>query len=56
MEFTAEAIISLIGSLGFPIFMASWLVIKQDKTLEELTNAITALQKSIEILLKERDK
>jgi len=38
-----EQIISLVGSLGFPIAITLFLLIERGKTLKELTTAITEL-------------
>ena len=38
-----QAIISLIGSLGFPIVITLFLLIKNDKTIKELTTVIQDL-------------
>lgn len=35
-----EQLFSLVGSLGFPIVVAGYLMIKMDKTLQALTQTI----------------
>ena len=47
-----NTIISLVGSLGFPIAVTVYLLIERGKTLKELTKAITDLT----VLIKERVK
>lgn len=36
-------IISLIGQTGFPIAVAAYLLVKFDKTIKELSNAVNTL-------------
>jgi hypothetical protein len=38
-----EQIISLIGSLGFPIAVCIYLLVERGKTMKELTRAINEL-------------
>lgn len=47
-----EQLISLIGSLGFPIAITIFLLVERGKTLKELTSAITKLTILIEKKLK----
>ena len=43
-----DLISKLIGNLGFPIFVAVWLLIRTDKLLKNLTRAIDALKDVVE--------
>lgn len=45
MELTV--IQQLISSLGFPIFVAIWLLIKSSKDMEKMTKALISLEKAI---------
>lgn len=40
-------IIELIGNLGFPIFVAVWLLWKSHKDTETITNSVNKLENSI---------
>lgn len=42
-----EDIISLVGDLGFPIFVAGYLLLRTDKLMRELLSAIKALTQEI---------
>lgn len=52
---TPEQIMALatdfIASLGFPIFVAVYLLIYQKRTLEKLTDAINHLSEMVEVLI-----
>ena len=45
MELTV--IQQLISSLGFPIFVAIWLLIKSSQDMEKMTKALISLEKAI---------
>lgn len=47
-----DEIISLIGSLGFPIAVTVYLLIERGKTLKELTRAINELSIIIKAKLR----
>lgn len=42
-------IVQLISSVGFPIAITTYYVVKNEKTLKELTNAITQLKTFLEL-------
>ena len=46
----ADLAIKLVSSLGFPIFVAIWLLLRTDKLLERNTDAIGKLTDAIERL------
>lgn len=52
----AQAITSLIGNLGFPIFVAVWMLYKSSKDSEEMRSAITELKEAITVLTEKIDK
>ncbi len=41
----AQTVTELISSVGFPIFVACWLLFRSDKILTNLTEAINELAK-----------
>lgn len=45
--------VSLIGSLGFPIVVAMYLIIKMDKTLQSLSKTITDFSQTNREVLNE---
>lgn len=47
---TIEQISQLIGQLGFPIFVAAWMLIKQNKDTENMATILTQLQTAIDHL------
>jgi hypothetical protein len=48
---------SLVGSLGFPVFVAGFMLLKQSKDMEAMTAILTKLQTTIEQLaVKSNDK
>lgn len=47
---TVEQISQLIGQLGFPIFVAGFMLVKQSKDTQTMTNILTKLQATIESL------
>lgn len=58
----AQQLITVIGSLGFPIAMCIFLMVKFDKTLENLNDRILSLSVRLDTLIdaaldnKEDDK
>lgn len=40
-----EACIELIKQLGFPVFVAGWFMLRLEKRLEALTDAVTGREK-----------
>jgi uroporphyrinogen-III decarboxylase len=54
---TVEQITTLIGQLGFPIFVAGYMLIKQSKDTENMISILSKLQSTIETLANkiERD-
>lgn len=58
----AQQLISIIGSLGFPVAMCIFLIVKFDKTLENLNDRILSLSVRLDTLIdaaldkKEDDK
>ena len=40
---TVDLAIKLVGNLGFPIFVAVWLLMRSDRLLRELHDAIVEL-------------
>jgi uroporphyrinogen-III decarboxylase len=53
-EMTMNDITSLIGQLGFPIFVAGYMLIKQSKDTENMINILTKLESAIEALVNEK--
>lgn len=51
---TMNDITSLIGQLGFPIFVAGYMLIKQSKDTENMINILTKLESAIEALVNEK--
>lgn len=47
---TIEQISQLIGQLGFPIFVAGYMLIKQNKDTENMSKILSQLQTAIEHL------
>jgi hypothetical protein len=43
---------SLIAQVGFPIFVAVWLLVRSDKIIADLTEAIRDLKSCVESLKK----
>ena len=53
---SAEEITNLISQVGFPIFVAGFMLIKQSKDTENMTTILTKLQSTIESLANKIDK
>jgi hypothetical protein len=47
---TIEQVSQLVGQLGFPIFVAAYMLIKQNKDTENMSKILTQLQTAIEHL------
>lgn len=47
----AQQLISIIGSLGFPVAMCIFLIVKFDKTLENLNDRILSLSVRLDTLI-----
>lgn len=46
----AADIKDLVGSLGFPIFVAGWLLFRTDKILQHLVIAINSLKECVDTM------
>ena len=53
---TIQDVSTLIGQLGFPIFVAGFMLMKQSKDTENMINILTKLQTTIESLTQKIDK
>lgn len=51
----AQAITSMIGNLGFPVFVACWMLYKSSKDSEDMRSAITDLKEAITVLTEKID-
>jgi hypothetical protein len=51
-----QTVSQLVGQLGFPIFVAGFMLIKQSKDTENMTKVLTQLQTTIESLSSKIDK
>jgi hypothetical protein len=51
VNLTVDIITKLIGNLGFPIFVAAYMMIKSSKETEALTDAINTLSYKIDNIL-----
>lgn len=49
-----DAITGVIGQVGFPIFVAVWMLIKSSKDNEKITTAINELKTAIMILSEKK--
>jgi hypothetical protein len=47
---TPTEVTQLISQVGFPIFVAGFMLLKQSKDTEAMTNVLTKLQTTIEAL------
>jgi hypothetical protein len=45
-----DQISQLIGQVGFPIFVAGWMLVKQNKDTENMSQILTQLQTAIDHL------
>ena len=48
--------VSIISSVGFPIFIVMFVMIRIEKKMEELINAFTKLSESVVRMLDEQEK
>ena len=46
----------LIGSLGFPIFVAVWLLLRSDNIIKEMTVAVRDLTQVVALLAQKLNK
>jgi ArsR family metal-binding transcriptional regulator len=53
---TIDQISQLIGQVGFPIFVAGYMLMKQNKDTENMTNILTQLQSAINHLADKLEK
>ena len=51
IELNVDSIITLIGSVGFPIAMCLYMTVTFNKTLENLDDRILALSTRIDVLI-----
>ena len=51
-----EELFASVANLGFPIAVATYLLIRFEGKLTELTNALWELRKTMEECMKERDQ
>lgn len=51
MKLNVDSIITLIGSVGFPIAMCLYMTVTFNKTLENLDDRILALSTRIDVLI-----
>lgn len=51
-----QAISQLVGQLGFPIFVAVFMLVKQSKDTENMTSVLKDLQGTIQVLSDKIDK
>jgi hypothetical protein len=54
-QMNVSEISQLVGQLGFPIFVAGFMLIKQSKDTENMTAILTKLQATIESLSSKID-
>lgn len=53
---TLDTVSGLISSLGFPIFVAVWMLIKNSKDAAEVKQAINELTTAIKLLSERNEK
>jgi GTP-binding protein EngB required for normal cell division len=51
-----QAWVQIIGQLGFPIFVAVFMLVKQSKDTEQMTGVLKELQVTIQSLVNKMDK
>lgn len=51
-----QVVSQLIGQLGFPIFVAVFMLVKQSKDTENMTSVLKELQGTIQTLANKIDK
>jgi len=47
---TLNILAGLIGTVGFPVFIATWVIVRTDKVLERLVVAVEALKECVDHL------
>lgn len=52
---TVETVTSVIGTLGFPIFVAVWMLMKGSKDSQELKQAVNEMTTAVKILSEKID-
>lgn len=55
VKMDATQVSALIGQLGFPIFVAGYMLVKQSKDTENMANILLKLESAIENLSKQID-
>lgn len=55
-KMAVQEISTLIGQLGFPIFVAVFMLVKQNKDTQMMVTILTKLQATIETLSNKIDK
>lgn len=53
---TIQDVSALISQLGFPIFVAGYMLVKQSKDTENMSKILTQLQSAIETLSSKIDR
>lgn len=56
MELTIEDLLRLIGQVGFPIVVATYLLIRNNGKMDKLKEAILELKEAITILREDLNK
>lgn len=56
MELTIEDLLRLIGQVGFPIVVASYLLIRNNGKMDKLKEAILELKEAINLLREELNR
>lgn len=51
-----QTVSQLVGQLGFPIFVAVFMLVKQSKDTEQMTSVLKELQGTIQSLANKIDK
>jgi len=44
-----QVMATLIGTVGFPVFIASWVIIRTDKILDRLVTAVELLKECLDV-------
>lgn len=56
LELTIEDLLKLIGQVGFPIVVASYLLIRNNGKMDKLKDAILELKEAITLLREDLNK
>lgn len=56
LELTIEDLLKLIGQVGFPIVVASYLLIRNNGKMDKLKDAIIELKEAITLLKEELNR